>query len=321
MKKMCIALILIIFIIISGCEKNSNKGDKSSEYISQNISEQATKDVMNISQELEYSAEKADAILEKMGMKSYDIWKWLRPEKGEETEKFLNQEFDEWMSHINPEYLEEKQQNREQEIEEARKSIYGRYKVEQETPIIIKINCKDENKKYMTEERFGERAYSYLSKNGFLVKDGDKWYEICGYGNYWKNMLDLGSNYWVYDVEPLVEVEYHAYGFDKMDGKTYNEERVRKMCIPNVYVEEKFEEGTCTYACENLTVNVYYRLYDEREVLDRGKQRAAYICFYIMLDEYKAVTCNLSAVLDSTGYYSEITEEKLREIFTVREYK
>ena len=91
MKKMCIALILIIFIIISGCEKNSNKGDKSSEYISQNISEQATKDVMNISQELEYSAEKADAILEKMGMKSYDIWKWLRPEKGEETEKFLNQ--------------------------------------------------------------------------------------------------------------------------------------------------------------------------------------------------------------------------------------
>ena len=40
-----------------------------------------------------------------------------------------------------------------------------------------------------------------------------------------------------------------------------------------------------------------------------------------MLDEYKAVTCNLSAVLDSTGYYSEITEEKLREIFTVREYK
>lgn len=39
-----------------------------------------------------------------------------------------------------------------------------------------------------------------------------------------------------------------------------------------------------------------------------------------MLDEDKAIECYIY-ILDDSGYYNEITEDKLRELFTIREYK
>lgn len=320
MRKIYVFLLFAILSMTAGCKKDNDENMKETP---QNTSEKNNDSYWintEPSQESEYSAEKADVVLEELGIKSYDIWKWLRPETGEETDKFLNQEFDKSVSNISSEYLEEKQQNREQEIEKLRELIHGRYKVEQENPLIIKVNCKDENK-YMTEERFGEMAYTYLSKDGFLVKNGDKWYEICGYGDYRENLRYLASNHWMYNVAPFVMIEYNAYGFDKRDEKTYDEEKIKEIFIPEMHFEEEFEERTYKYICENFDVNVYCRLYEEREDLERGRVRDVHICFYTMLDEYRAVTCYLWVVMDNTGYYNEITEEMLREIFTIREYK
>ena len=107
MKKKYIFFTLIVLAIISGCEKNSDKAENN-EQTSQNISQSKEEETTEKTQESEYSAEKTNATLAEMGIKSYDIWSYLRLETGEETDSFLNKEYETVVLSDGIEYAEEK---------------------------------------------------------------------------------------------------------------------------------------------------------------------------------------------------------------------
>lgn len=106
-------------------KKNSDKADENNKQTSQNISEKKEEESTKESQESEYSAQKADAILAEMGIKSYDIWEYLRPDTGEETDEFLNRKYEEAVS-IAESAGVEYPNTKEEFMEETRKAIYGR---------------------------------------------------------------------------------------------------------------------------------------------------------------------------------------------------
>ena len=324
MKRKYIFYILMIFAILAGCTKNDDNETNSKDH-NEAISKDNNEITTETTQEEEYSAEKADAILDGLGIKSYDIWTYLRPEAGEETDNFLNTDYEKTISDL----IDEHGENviipeKEEYINDNRKLIHGRYRIEQQEPLIIKVNGKnDNNTGYLSEAGWQELAYFYLSPTGYLFKDNDKWYEIPGYGDYKTDYWSvLGSIHWEYwgtekNSNSHYDMMCHLYGYDKRDGDEYNEEKVKERFFPTIYDREKEEckDGSCTYMCDNLTVHTYYRVYSSE-----GK-RDVYIGFYTMMDEYRAVTCTCRIDDVTTDYYNDITEEKLREIFTIREYK
>lgn len=326
MKKKYIFFTLIVLAIISGCEKNSDKAENN-EQTSQNISQSKEEETTEKTQESEYSAEKTNATLAEMGIKSYDIWSYLRLETGEETDSFLNKEYETVVLSDGIEYAEEK----DEFIEKRRKLIYGRYKIEQQEPLIIKVNCKnDDFTAYLSEKEWQEKAYAYVSPNGYLFKNNEKWYEIQGYNDYKECTWLIRDFMWMYSGKTQKGEFYtltnHMRGFDKRDEKSYDEEKIRKDIQEYLYGEKDIPEeakdkyiyrnGQCTYNCGELTVNAFYRV-DEATF---ENYQTVSIRFYVMLDEYKSIECSFYGY-DSKDYYNEITEEMLREIFTVREYK
>ena len=320
MKRKYMLCILMIFVIIAGCAKKNNE----------NNSKDNNENTTTSSQEEEDSAEKADAILEGLGIKSYDIWSYLRPETGEETENFINTKKEGYLLEVengisNYEYLEDY-------IEQQRNLIHGRYKIEQMEPLIIKVNGKNENEtEYLSEKSWQELAYFYISPNGYVFKDNDKWYEIQGYRDYktdiWHTVSSLYWGYWGTEKNSSSGyiIDYYLYGYDKRDGDEYNEERIKEIFFPELLMKNEYKDGSCTYMCDDLTVHAYYRVYyREPDEITTKKSIDVYIGFYTMLGETKAAVCNFNCSADDEStmdYYNDITEEKLREIFTIREYK
>lgn len=318
-----ILAILIVIIISVSCKKDNNEENyrNNTDDSIQNTSETKKAQTADEIQAEEFSAEKANKILDKLGIKSYDIWSYLRPETGEETDEFLMQEVNKYFPNIS---LEEKQQR----IEQERECIYGRYKVEQENPLIIKVNCKnDEGTAYISETKWQERAYTYYSPNGFLFKDNNKWYEILGYGNYREDSQWSVNEYiWGYSSNNeakgvYVTANIYAKGYYASD--VCNEEKLKEEINYEPSVGGKSEiinRGDYTYLCDDLTINVHYLLEEGPIDDEQGLSRTLWLRLYTMLDENKAVYCNF-IIQDKNGYYNEITEDKLRELFTIREYK
>ena len=322
-KQKWLVITLFIIAVLSGCSSDNN--EENNIYNVTKPTEESTEEAATETGEfLEDTEIETVATLEELGLKPSDIHEYLvKPysEEGNEiVEGWYNEQKERYNELEDKQYYEEYVANRDTEIEELRKKLYGEYGVVQTNPLIIKVRDKDE-----MSLRYAD-TYSYITEKGRLLKYYDEWYEISGYKSYKSNWFCSGEFDWTYSIDEddcIGMLRYYFDGFtrriaDDFFGHTVDENKIRRD------IENSNSEGIkgewITYDCEGLTVNVYIRV-DNPENVECLEKATIDLHFYCMFDSERCVTARCDFSIPDEDIESYYKEESLREMFSIRKYQ
>lgn len=303
-----VAVIAVIATMVCGCSEEKAEITEKKEEVTTNKKVEK-QEVEEFSEEEKKSIEASERLSE-LGYKLEDFSMFIRnPKEKEKNEEQVK----EWMKKM---YALSQPGTKKYEVEkkELEDSLYTKFQIEKESPIILKVK---ESEAGLTED------YFYLSDEGFLIKDNDKWYELKfkeGYKTEYMHLTDISVIY-------AVPIEEGSFLEERIQTYTdcSTEEEMRKDIEEGCHFEAS-KEWMPTIKGSEFDINVY-KVVNISEGMEEGTYNVdIFLEAYYVLESgellSRSIELSMNSVEDVETIVKKYTsEEKVLEMFDICEYK